>query len=148
VNKRVLIFDDHKAIRQVLWIYFDNRGYEVFTFQNPAICPLSEANPCPCPKKQSCSDIILSDIDMPLKNGLDFIEEMINKGCRCKHIALMSGGLTDEQYSKAKSLGATIFRKPFQHEELTKWVDHIEKNLDRERKLADWYLGKIQKETD
>lgn len=140
---RVLIFDDDKAIRKLLWSFFDNRGYEVFTFQNPAICPLSEANPCPCPKEQACSDIILSDIDMPIKNGMDFTEELIKKGCRCEHIALMSGGFSTDQFSKAKSIGMTIFEKPFRLEELERWLDPIEENLNPERKLADWYLKKL-----
>jgi len=103
MNYRVLIFDDQKEIRQLLWSLFDDRGYEVFTFPHPALCPLSEENQCPCPKEQTCSDLIISDVDMPFKNGLDFIEEQIKKGCKCENIALMSGALTSEHLTKAKS---------------------------------------------
>ena len=142
---RALIFDDHQEIRQFLWAVFDSRGYEVFTFPHPAICPLSGENPCPCPKEQSCSDIIISDVEMPFKNGLDFIEEQISKGCRCKNIALMSGAFTNEHFAKLKSSGIMYFKKPFKLDDLEIWLDRIEKNIDPERKLADWYLKKIPK---
>ena len=148
MNYRVLIFDDDKMNREMLWSLFDNRGYEVFTFPHPAICPLSEENQCPCPKEQACSDIIISDLQMPFKNGLVFIEEQINKGCRCKNIALMSGAIRDEHFTKAKSLGITIFKKPFRLADIINWVDQIEKNIPPERRLADWFLERIQKEKD
>jgi CheY-like chemotaxis protein len=96
MNYRVFIFDDQKDIRQVLCSLFDRRGYEVFAFPHPGTCPLSEEEICPCPIEQTCTDVILSDVNMPIKNGLDFWEAQIQKGCRCKHFALMSGDFTDE----------------------------------------------------
>lgn len=139
---RVLIFDDDEAIRQMLWTLFDKRGYEVFTFPHPATCPLSGKKNCPCPDDQSCSDIIISDVEMPFKNGLAFIEEQLDKGCKCKHIALMSGAFTDEDLAKAKSLGLTIFVKPFRFKELLDWVSQIERQIDSKRVLTDWFLNK------
>ena len=143
MNYRALIFDDQKEIRQILWTLFDNRGYEVFTFPHPGLCPLSEANECPCPNNQACSDIIVSDVDMPFKDGFAFVEEQIKKGCRCKHIALMSGTFTKEHYTKASSLGITIFRKPFRLSEIQHWLDQIEKDIAPKRKLSDWFLKRI-----
>lgn len=32
MNYRALIFDDEKSIRQMLWLLFDSRGYEVFSW--------------------------------------------------------------------------------------------------------------------
>src|SRR4030042_2613779 len=51
---RVLMFDDDDSIRQVLWHYFDSRGYEVFTFPHPATCPLDRVPFCQCPLGESC----------------------------------------------------------------------------------------------
>jgi CheY-like chemotaxis protein len=143
MNYRALIFDDQKEIRQMLWTLFDNRGYEVFTFPHPGLCPLSEAHECPCPKGQACSDVILSDVDMPFKDGFAFIEEQINKGCRCNHIALMSGAFTKEHFDKANSLGITIFKKPFLLSEIRNWLDQIEKDIGPKRALSDWFLNRI-----
>ena len=144
MNLRALIFDDDSAIRKVLWMFFDSRGYEVFTFPNPALCPLAEETVCPCPEDQSCTDVIISDIKMPLLNGLDFIAEQIEKGCKCKNIALMSGRFTMADFAKAKTLGLTLFPKPFSLAEIRKWLVDIETDIDPSRKLADWYINRIQ----
>ena len=139
MSYRILIFDDEKGIRQALWSLFDSRGYEVFTFPHPSACQLSKEKLCPCPKEQACSDIILSDLNMPYKKGLDFIDEQIKKGCKCKHIALMSGYFTDEDVSKANLLGLKIFKKPFDLSEIITWLDQVEKDIDPKRKLSEFF---------
>ena len=80
---------------------------------------------------------------MPIKTGIDFLEEQIKKGCKCKHLALMSGNFSDEDISRAKSLGANIFKKPFKLKEITNWLDQIEKDIDPKRQLSDWFLNKM-----
>ena len=148
MNYRAFIFDDQKDIRQVLCSLFDRRGYEVFSFPHPGTCPLSEEEICPCPIEQTCADMILSDVNMPIKNGLDFIEEQIQKGCRCKHFALMSGDFTDGDVSKAKSLGIKIFKKPFKLKEVINWLDQIENDIDPKRKLSDWFLERMPQSSE
>ena len=142
MRNRVLIFDDQEGIRQLLWSLFDRRGYEVFTFPHPAICPLSNEKECPCLEEQACSDIILSDLSMPYKDGMSFLEEQIKKGCKCKHIALMSGDFNDNNELKANLLGIKTFKKPFNLNELTKWLDQVEKDIDPKRKLSDWFSNR------
>ena len=80
---------------------------------------------------------------MPFKDGFAFIEEQINKGCRCNHIALMSGAFAKEHFAKANSLGITIFKKPFRLSEIKHWLDQIEKDIAPKRKLSDWFLKRI-----
>jgi DNA-binding NtrC family response regulator len=58
---RILIFDDLEEIRSLLYDLFNKRGYEVFSFPNPAVCPISHEKTCPCPTGLACSDFILSD---------------------------------------------------------------------------------------
>ena len=143
MSYRALIFDDEKEIRKILRTLFDYRGYQVFTFPHPGICPLSEEEICPCSSEETCSDVILSDLKMPIKTGIDFLEEQIKKGCKCKHLALMSGNFPDEDISRAKSLGVNIFKKPFKLKEITNWLDQIEKDIDPKRQLSDWFLNKM-----
>jgi CheY-like chemotaxis protein len=143
MSYRALIFDDEAVIRKILWDLFDKRRYQVFTFPHPGICPLSEEEICPCSSGETCSDVILSDSKMPVKKGIDFIDEQIKKGCKCKHFALMSGNFSDEDVYRAKSLGVNIFKKPFELKEITNWLDQIEKNIDPKRKLSDWFLNKM-----
>jgi len=143
MNYRALIFDDQTDIRQILWSLFDDRGYEVFTFPHPGTCPLTEEELCPCSVEETCADLILSDMNMPIKNGLEFLEEQIKKGCRCKYFALMSGTFTDEEFSKAKSLGIKIFKKPFALTEIINWLNQIEKDIVPKRKLSNWFLKRM-----
>ncbi len=142
---RALIFDDKESIRRMLWLLFDRRGYEVFTFPNPASCPMSEEKVCRCETEKACADIILSDVNMPVKNGIEFVEEQIRKGCRCGHIALMSGDFTEDNISRAKGMGVKLFKKPFRVEEIYDWLDRIESGIDPERKLSDWFVERISK---
>ena len=139
---RVLIFDDDEAIRKVLWYYFDGRGYEVFTFPHPTTCPLSVASLCQCPLEESCSDIIISDLNMPFKRGLDFLEEQLSKGCRCENMALMSGYLDQEDSERASRLKIKLFLKPFTIKEIDEWVTEIERKINPTRRLSSWFLGK------
>jgi len=139
---RVLIFDDEPSIRQLLWSLFDGRGYEVFTFPNPGTCPLCEKEICPCSLAEACADVILSDVNMPVKSGIDFIEEQISKGCRCKSMALMSGNFSAHDVERAASLGIKLFKKPFPLAEIIQWLESVEKNIDPNRKLSNWHLNK------
>ena len=79
MNYRALIFDDQEEIRQMLRLFFDSRGYEVFTFPHPASCPLSEEEVCPCSNQETCADVILTDLNMPIVKGIEFLEDQIEK---------------------------------------------------------------------
>ena len=92
MRRRVVIFDDEPLIRRALWTFFDQRNYEVLSFPEPGVCPLSRHQQCPCPEGTFCSDLVISDVNMFGKNGIDYLEELMQKGCRQRHFALMSGG--------------------------------------------------------
>ena len=139
---RILIFDDSEEIRSLLYDFFNKRGYEVFSFPNPAACPISHEKICPCPTGVACSDFILSDLNMPVQQGIDFLEEQIRKGCQCKNMALMSGDFTENDVVRAKSIGLMLLRKPFGITEILEWIESIEKTIDPDRKLSDWFLEK------
>ena len=135
---RVLVFDDDDVIRKLLWEYFDRRRYEVFTFPHPESCALCKIHSCTCPTRAACADIIISDLNMPFVRGLDFLEQQIDKGCKVKNLALMSGDLTEEDSDRAKTLGIMLFVKPFSLALLDGWVRTVEKGIPENRLLADW----------
>ena len=137
---RVLIFDDDARMRRLLWEYFDNRKYEVFTFPHPKSCALCDIHSCDCPIQEACTDIIISDLNMPFMKGLDFLEQQIKKGCKCKHLALMSGDLKVADSDRAEKLGIKLFEKPFRINEIDEWIKIVEEEIPAERLLADWYL--------
>ena len=137
---RALVFDDDPMVRQVLWAICDRRGYEVFTFPDPGLCPLHVADRCPCDAHTTCTDIIISDLDMPNVKGLDFIESLRGKGCLCGHIAFVSGGWSVEDTARARELGCRLFAKPFHISEINEWLEEVERSLSPERRLSAWPL--------
>lgn len=56
MGRRAVIFDDNDSIRRNLWYFFDQRGYEVFTFPEPGVCALHVVRECPCPANISCAE--------------------------------------------------------------------------------------------
>ena len=138
MRRRAVIFDDNDLIRFSLWHLFDQRGYEVFTFPEPCLCPLHVVQECPCPGDSSCADLIISDVNMLERSGIDFIERLMEKGCRQRHFALMSGAFTDPDRARAARLGCAVFEKPVDMEALTAWVESVEKSIPAERILFDW----------
>ena len=139
MSYRALIFDDDEMTRELLQLMFKKRGYDVVAFQHPHQFPLLNNDHCPCSGNQCCTDVIISDIKMPFQNGVDFIEELISKGCRCDNIAMMSGNFATEHLSRGKALGITIFNKPFRTADICNWLDRIEKDIDPGRKLSDLF---------
>jgi CheY-like chemotaxis protein len=137
---RALIFDDDSVVRRVLWTVCDRRGYEVFTFPEPGLCPLQAEDRCPCDPETTCADVIISDLQMPNVQGLDFVESLKGKGCLCGNIALVSGGFSPQDIARGKALGCALFPKPFQVSEINGWLDQVEKSLAPDRVLYDWHL--------
>ena len=133
---RALIFEDDNAIRSYLRQLFDDFGYEVFTFQDPSICPLNEKHDCDCPVEHACADVIISDNNMQKVDGLDFIKGLKQKGCKVDHIAIMSGDWTPEAIDEAEKLGCKILAKPFRMEAVADWLKKCEKKIKHGRKLS------------
>ena len=139
MRPRVLIFDDDPLIRQMLWGVCDRRGYEVITFPDPGLCPLHTKDQCPCESETTCTDIIISDLDMPNVKGLDFLEKLLGNGCRCRHIALISGSWSASDIARARSLGCKLFEKPFHISQVMEWLEQTERELLPNRKLQEWF---------
>jgi CheY-like chemotaxis protein len=137
-NFRILIFDDHQEILDLLAAVFNSRGYEVLTYPHPGACPIFNNEDCSCAEGQSCTDIILTDINMPVMKGLDFIEKQLDKGRQCRHLALMSGDYTPDDRKRANDLGLKFFQKPFDIADVFKWLDQIEENINPQRQLTDY----------
>jgi DNA-binding NtrC family response regulator len=137
---RVLIFEDNDTIRSVLYQFIGGLGYEVFTFTDSSLCPLHKKQFCDCPHKSACSDIIISDLNMPKVNGTEFIKDMWKKGCKVNNIAIMSGDLTSEATEEFEKLGCHILKKPFDFEVLKDWLKNCEKVIQENRKLSNWIV--------
>jgi DNA-binding response OmpR family regulator len=138
VRRRAVIFDDNDLIRRNLWYFFDQRGYEVFTFPEPGLCPLHVVRECPCPVDASCADLIISDVDMLGTNGIDYIESLIAKGCKQRNFALMSGNFASADIARAVKLGCVLFSKPLDMHAIAAWVEAVEQSIPSARILYNW----------
>ena len=146
MNKRAFVLDDEEMLRELLRQVLEDRGYEVLTFANPGLCPLYKEGKCRCRIGEACGDIIISDVSMPNVSGLEFVERQKKMECKIKKVALMSGRWSEPDVEKAKSLGCTVFQKPFSLAEIEKWLDECENRIAPERILTDWFKEKLVQE--
>ncbi len=124
---RAVIIDDDCSIRSLMGEVLNERGYEVHSSSEPFSCPIYLGSRCSCPVGTNCTDIIITDINMPNMTGLEFIENQKKKNCKVKNIAVMSGRWTDDKLQHAKVLGCHTFDKPFMLEKIENWLDCCEK---------------------
>ncbi len=119
---KILIVDDDKNYRSSLRRLLIDMDYDVIVAENgvAAIESLHE-NP---------ADIVITDIFMPDKDGLELIMELKKKFQDAKIIAI-SGSITQHNVKlsmleQAKRLGAdSIIEKPFQNEKLLSIIKDI-----------------------
>lgn len=131
---RAVLFEDDRWARSMLERLLGRRGYEVFAFPHPGLCPLSHSSQC----LVACADILVSDVDMPVTSGLEFVERQLRRGCKVKNIALMSGAWSPEEIERARQLGCRTFEKPLDFTELNRWLDECEQRVDPGRSLLAW----------
>jgi hypothetical protein len=72
-------------------------------------------------------------------NGIDFLEQLVQKGCKQMHLALMSGNFTETDLVRASRLHCKLFAKPLAMAQLTAWVEEVERLIPSERTLFDWH---------
>ena len=101
-NKKILIVDDSKTIRTMEKNILTNADFYVETAENP-IEALQILN-------RQHFDIIISDIEMPQMNGLEFLSNVKSNELFCDIPFIIISSVTDETVKrKALSLGAENF---------------------------------------
>jgi len=72
-------------------------------------------------------------------NGIDFLEQLVQKGCKQQHFALMSGNFSEVDRARASRLNCKLFAKPLDMAQLTAWIEEVERLIPSERALFDWH---------
>ncbi len=109
--KRILVADDEKQIRTMLTQMLEQEGYEVHTAENgeDGLALVGKYS----------FDLVITDMIMPVKDGLKFIMELIRDYPETSILAISGGGaIKAERYlTMAGYLGdiATL-EKPFKRE--------------------------------
>jgi len=138
---RAIVLEDNEVQKEALSEILYLRGYDVYAYDTPAICPLQLTPKCRCNENERCADIILSDIKMPVITGLAFVRNQRDKGCKSPHTALISGDWSAEKLAEAEKLECKTFSKPYGLKEINDWLDDVEKNIDLSIKLRAWIKG-------
>lgn len=136
---RVIIFDDEIFVLGMLKDFFRMRGYEVLSYDNPtSICPIYGDDGDVCRNEHPCSDIMITDFNMPGVNGVELLEFQARKGCRLdiRNKSVISGYIDDANMRRVYELGCNFLHKPFTLYALTEWLSECEKRLDLEAPLA------------
>jgi CheY-like chemotaxis protein len=136
---RVIICDDEIFILGMLRDFFLMRGYEVLSYHNPAsVCPLYGDERDGCTNEHPCSDIMITDFNMPGVNGVELLEFQARKGCKLdsRNKSVISGYIDDGNLRRVHQLGCSFLRKPFTLDALAEWLSACEKRLSLESPLA------------
>ena len=81
-------------------------------------------------REAGCPDLIVSDFNMPVVNGVELLESAIEKGCHCRHLALMSAkGLMEADMRRLAKYGTRYFTKPLDLDDFYPWLDRVEKEI-------------------
>jgi len=110
---RILVIDDEREIREMLRDLLRTQGYEVMTAANGhAATRLQQEDP---------ADLVITDIFMPEKEGIETILDLQTAWPGLKIIAISGGGgdYNVDYLAAARQLGAVhSISKPFQLDEL------------------------------
>lgn len=129
---KLMIVDDEAWVRERLMYTFDweSKGIEIVEEASSGQDALEKA-------KRNPPDIILTDIRMPIMDGLQFIQGLKDSGIDAKTIII--SGYSDFDYAKkAISLGAYDYiLKPVEDENLLSVVERCMNDIKNERSKAD-----------
>lgn len=118
---KILVVDDEKQIRDILMQFLTRAGHEVELAEDGVVAMQKY--------RASEFDLIITDLMMAKKNGLELIQEISREFGEIRVIAI-SGGVpttpSDYYLSVAKLMGASkVLDKPFTKGELLAAVDTI-----------------------
>lgn len=111
MSKRIFIIEDDNMTIQILKFLFSKEGYEIFISKDG----LDAIERIP----QEAPDLVITDIMLPMKSGLEIIQFIKNSYPNTPVLALSSLGEEEATVLNAFKLGADDFiAKPFSPNEL------------------------------
>ena len=115
--KRALAVDDSATMRNLVKMALESEGFTVDTAENG-----QEALEL---AKRNTYDIVISDINMPVMDGLQFLKEFREMNKRTP-VLMLTTETEARKKEEAKRLGATGWIvKPFKPEDLVKVVKRV-----------------------
>ena len=118
----ILIVDDEPGIRELLAIMLETSGHSVITAEDGVQAPKVMAS--------RPIDVVITDLLMPERDGLEFITEVRKKFPTVKIIAMSGGGhIARDSYLRiAKTFGAHyLLEKPFNQASVLGAIEIVQK---------------------
>jgi CheY-like chemotaxis protein len=118
----ILIVDDEPGIRELLSMILESAGHSVVVAEDGMEAPKVMAS------RQI--DVVITDLLMPERDGLEFITEIRSKHPTVKIVAMSGGGhIARDSYLRiAKNFGAHyLLEKPFSQAGVLSAIDIVQK---------------------
>lgn len=127
-----MIIDDEGIFLDGFQRWLSRKSYEVFTFNNPTVCPCYEKRIGNCMKEDPCADIIITDFNMPEMNGFEFLQYQSQRGCKTdkRNKAIVSGYIDDKTIKIINESDYSFFEKPLDLSSMSDWLDGCDKRID------------------
>lgn len=119
-KSRILIIEDDAEVRELLKTLLSRAGYDISVASN-GMEGIHSFRTDP-------TDLIITDLVMPKKEGLETIVDLLREFPDLKIIAISGGGLDGQNnyLNAARLCGATLtFRKPFKNQEIIDAVNGL-----------------------
>lgn len=126
-SPRILVVDDDEAIRDMLALTLQRRGLHVVTAR--------DGNDGVRIYKTQQFDVVVTDLIMPDKEGIEMILEMRQMKRPIRIIAISGGGRVDQSMHLhlARSVGADrVLSKPFMPQDLVNLIEEVMASPARE----------------
>ena len=137
-KKRIFIFEDNPMILLMLSDYLGAMDYEIISSVEPLSCPVYAEQSGRCDNLRPCTDILLTDFNLPGISGLDMILLQEQRGCRSslKNKAVMSGNTDKRSLTIMEEKGIRYFQKPFKLSDFKLWLKECDSRIDLSQPLG------------
>ncbi|MCX6583471.1 MAG: response regulator transcription factor [Candidatus Aminicenantes bacterium] len=119
MNGKILVIDDSPTLRKLLRFYLKKKGYSVNEASNGEMGLQAIA--------RGMFDMVILDMNMPVKNGLEVLETLKkDKKDYCIPILILSADKEEESKAAGIAFGASYYlTKPFKPEEVVARIEDI-----------------------
>ncbi len=129
----ILVIDDDTRLRKLLNKYLTDNGFMVSEVSNPI-----EAEQI---LQLFVFDLIIMDVMMPQKNGLDFTKELRENGLSTPILMLTAMGDSSNRITGLENGADDYLPKPFEPRELVLRINNILKRVEALRPDDELYFG-------
>ena len=115
----IFVFDDNEAMRTLVRIHLQQAGYEVRAFEDAV-----EGGKA---MLESPPDLLISDVNMPYMDGLEFLQAMKSDPRAARVPTIMLTSRTDEETATAAAIAGAVrfLNKPLRRDDLLQAVQQV-----------------------